>query len=163
MMAKKMTLYERAKKWRLDNPEKYKEYHKTYRKKNAAKYKAYISKWQLNNNEKYIITAIKYRAKKLGIEFNIDFTDIKIPATCPILGIPIFKKFKGEGNLNKGPRATSPSLDRIDNTKGYVKGNVHIISNKANVMKNSATPEELLQFAYWILLTYGHLIDKEIS
>ena len=158
-----MTPYERAKKWRLDNPEKYKEYHKTYRKKNAAKYKEYISKWQLKNNEKYIITAIKSRAKKLGIEFNIDATDIKIPSTCPILGIPIFKEFKGDGNSNKGPRATSPSLDRIDNTKGYIKGNVHIISNKANVMKNSASPEELLQFAYWILLTYGHLIDKEIS
>lgn len=158
-----MTPYERAKKWRLDNPEKYKEYHKTYRKKNAAKYKEYISKWQVKNNEKYIITAIKSRAKKLGIEFNIDATDIKIPSTCPILGIPILKEFKGVGNSNRGPRATSPSLDRIDNTKGYVKGNVHIISNKANVMKNSATPEELLQFAYWIILTYGHLIDKEIS
>lgn len=158
-----MTPYERAKKWRLDNPEKYKEYHKTYRKKNAAKYKEYISKWQLKNNEKYIITAIKSRAKKLGIEFNIDATDIKIPSTCPILGIPIYKEFKGVGNSNKGPRSTSPSLDRIDNTKGYVKGNVHVISNKANVMKNSATPEELLQFAYWIILTYGHLIDKEIS
>jgi hypothetical protein len=30
-------------------------------------------------------------------------------------------------------------------------------------MKGSATPEELLKFAYWILLTYGHLIDKEIN
>jgi predicted RND superfamily exporter protein len=156
-----MTPYERAKKWRLDNPEKYKEYHKTYRKKNAAKYKEYIGKWQLKNNEKYIITSIKSRAKKLGIEFNIDATDIKIPPVCPILGIPILKEFKGDGN--KGPRATSPSLDRIDNAKGYVKGNVHIISNKANVMKNSATPKELLQFAFWVILTYGHLIDKEIS
>jgi len=30
-------------------------------------------------------------------------------------------------------------------------------------MKNSASPEELLKFAYWVILTYGHLIDKEIS
>jgi hypothetical protein len=30
-------------------------------------------------------------------------------------------------------------------------------------MKNSATPQELLKFAFWIILTYGHLIDKEIS
>lgn len=158
-----MTPSERAKKWRLDNPEKYKEYHKTYRKNNAVKYKNYIGKWQIENNEKYIFTTIKSRAKKIGIEFNIDATDIKIPSICPILGIPIFKKIKGDGNSNKGPRATSPSLDRIDNTKGYIKGNVQVISSKANAMKNNATPEELLQFAFWVILTYGHLIDKKIS
>jgi hypothetical protein len=28
-------------------------------------------------------------------------------------------------------------------------------------MKNSASPKELLQFAYWVILTYGHLIDKD--
>ena len=158
-----MTPSERSKEWRLNNLEKYKKTQAAYRKKNAAKFKEYIGKWQAKNNEKYIITSIKSRAKKQGIEFSIDATDIKIPSTCPILGIPIFKEFKGKGNSNKGPRYTSPSLDRIDNTKGYVKGNVHIISNKANVMKSSASPEELLKFAYWILLTYGHLIDKEIS
>ena len=59
-----------------------------------------------------------------------------------------------------GPRYNSPSVDRIDNTKGYVKGNIQIISNKANSMKSSATPEELLQFAYWVLLTYEHLIER---
>jgi hypothetical protein len=158
-----MTTTEKQREWRNNNPERYKKYQETYRKKNAEKVKEYIGNWQAKNNEKYIITSIKSRAKKQGIEFSIDATDIKIPSTCPILGIPIFKEFKGKGNSNKGPRYTSPSLDRIDNTKGYVKGNVHIISNKANVMKSSASPEELLKFAYWILLTYGHLIDKEIS
>ena len=44
-----------------------------------------------------------------------------------------------------GPRPieNSPSLDRIDPTKGYVKGNVWIISHKANVFKSYATHEEL--------------------
>jgi hypothetical protein len=158
-----MTPSEKSKQWRLENPEKYKATQAAYRKKNAVKFKDYIGNWQAKNTEKYIITSIKSRAKKQGIEFSIDAADIKIPSTCPILGIPIFKEFKGDGNLNKGPRSTSPSLDRIDNTKGYVKGNVHIISNQANVMKNSATPQELLKFAFWIILTYGHLIDKEIS
>jgi len=37
----------------------------------------------------------------------------------------------------------SPSLDRIDPTKGYVKGNVWIISHKANTFKSYATHEEL--------------------
>jgi len=30
-------------------------------------------------------------------------------------------------------------------------------------MKNSASPEELLQFAFWVILTYAQLTDKEIS
>ena len=36
-----------------------------------------------------------------------------------------------------------PSLDRIDGAKGYVKGNVRVISHRANMLKNDATIEEL--------------------
>jgi hypothetical protein len=45
----------------------------------------------------------------------------------------------------------SPSLDRIDNNKGYIKGNVEVISWKANIMKSNASPEELVEFAKAIL------------
>ena len=38
---------------------------------------------------------------------------------------------------------------------GYVRGNVTVMSMKANIMKGDATPEELLQFAEWVLRTYG--------
>ncbi len=37
----------------------------------------------------------------------------------------------------------SPSLDRIDSTKGYTKGNIWVISNRANTLKNDATLSEL--------------------
>jgi hypothetical protein len=74
-----------------------------------------------------------------------------IPIVCPILGIPIIKEV-----TNKlGPKTTSPSIDRIDNSKGYIKGNVQVISNKANVMKGNSTPEERLKFALWVLATDG--------
>jgi len=94
--------------------------------------------------------------------FDLDESDIVIPAKCPVLNIDIRKESRGRGS-RKGPQYNSPSVDRIDNTRGYIKGNIQIISIKANVMKNSASPEELLQFAYWVLLTYGHLIDEKIS
>lgn len=55
-----------------------------------------------------------------------------IPSHCPVLGIPL--KYKGGDN--------SPSLDRIDSNKGYVVGNVEVISYRANVLKNSSTQEE---------------------
>ena len=158
-----MTPSERAKQWRIDNIEKYKSYQQEYRKNNLDRFNETQKTWGKNNPEKSMLIKTKTRAKKNGTEFNIDADDIQIPERCPILNIPIVREFRGGGNKNKGPRATSPSIDRLDNTKGYVKGNIQIISHKANVMKNSATPEELLQFAFWVILTYGHLIDKEIS
>lgn len=82
----------------------------------------------------------KSRAKKKGFEHNIDLDDISIPDKCPLLGIPIFK---GESSVQEN----SPTLDRIDSSKGYVKGNVWVISYKANTIKSNATPEELLAIA----------------
>ena len=49
----------------------------------------------------------------------------------------------------------SPSLDRMDNSKGYVKGNVQVISHKANSMKFSASKDELLKFAEWVMRVYS--------
>ena len=81
--------------------------------------------------------AARHRAKKKNIPFDIDPFDISIPDRCPLLNIPLVRR-KGSG-LN----AASPSLDRINSTKGYVKGNVWVISGKANVIKNNASIEEV--------------------
>jgi hypothetical protein len=54
-----------------------------------------------------------------------------------------------------GGRHDSPSIDRKDNTKGYTKDNVWVISQLANQMKSNATPEQLRAFARWILSEYG--------
>jgi hypothetical protein len=98
----------------------------------------------------------KRRAKEKKLKFSIDSTQIKIPATCPILDIPIVKVYtKGK---KSGPTPNSPSIDRIDNTKGYIKRNVQVISHQANTMKANATPEELIKFAKWILRTYETIL-----
>lgn len=91
----------------------------------------------------------KTRARERGFDFNIDLDDIVIPDMCPVLDIPI--------NVNKGRSGAyvnSPSLDRIDNNKGYIKGNVQVVSQLANAMKGAATPEQLLKFSDWIIRTY---------
>jgi hypothetical protein len=128
----------------------------------AKKYKGgishteYIRHYKYKNKEKVMLACAKNRAKKKGFEFNIEEVDIIMPSTCPILDIPIFKELNiGE---RKGPTGNSPSLDRINNAKGYIKGNIQVISHKANTMKANATPEELIKFAKWILKTYEALL-----
>jgi hypothetical protein len=40
------------------------------------------------------------------------------------------------------------SFDRIDPTKGYIKGNVQIVSQRANRIKSNSTLEEFEEMAY---------------
>ena len=90
-----------------------------------------------------LLTKAKQRAKDKNIEFNITIDDIVIPEYCPVLSI---KLERGDGVFTQ----SSPSLDRIDSTKGYVKGNVEVISFRANNLKGDATPEELaLLYKYY--------------
>lgn len=88
----------------------------------------------------------KSRAKERGHEFDLEKSDIVIPEFCPILGIKM-EHHKGRS----GGKHNSPALDRIDNNKGYIKGNVIVISHLANMMKSSANEEQLLSFANWVL------------
>jgi hypothetical protein len=90
-----------------------------------------------NNKIKHMYWAIKVRANKKKIEFNIGHKDLIIPEKCPLLGIPLNEPQSGK--LSKG----SPSVDRFDPSKGYVKGNIWVISNRANTLKNNASIEEL--------------------
>jgi hypothetical protein len=69
-------------------------------------------------------------------EFDIKFSDIEFTTHCPLLGIPL------NYNQTMWKADDYPTFDRIDNTKGYVKGNVHIVSWRANRMKGTGSPEE---------------------
>lgn len=88
--------------------------------------------WAAKNPHKVLLHCAKRRAKERGIEFNIDYSDVVIPDVCPVLNVKLEKR-----------TVYAPSLDRIDNTKGYIKGNVWVISWRANQLKSSATLEEL--------------------
>lgn len=84
--------------------------------------------------EAKILERAKRRSYVSGIELDITIDDIKIPDKCPVFGT--------EFVVNTQQAA---SIDRIDSTKGYVRGNIAIISRRANTIKNDATVEELKQ------------------
>jgi len=148
------------------------QYNQTYYQKNKEKLKKDALKYYENNKEKVLAVVHKYRdenkeiihekgrqyyrrnlknrllnaararSKKSGFAFDISIDDFDIPEFCPLLNIPLFV---AEGR--KAVKPNSASLDRIDSTKGYVKGNVWIISFKANTMKSNSTLEEFLLMA----------------
>lgn len=88
------------------------------------------------DNCRRLVNDLRRRARDKGLEFNLTVDDIKIPAKCPLLGIPLYR---GVGNST----GNSPSIDRIDSSRGYTSDNVWIISNRANTLKGNATLEEL--------------------
>lgn len=98
-----------------------------------------LDRWRILNPEQYLFQRAKARAKEVNVEFDLDVSDIQIPDVCPALKTPF--EFRT-------PYATS--IDRIDPKKGYIKGNVQVLSRKANLMKQDASAEELKKFAEWI-------------
>ncbi len=97
------------------------------------------AQWKTVPQVKRIMQRAKSRATKKGRVYTITEQDIKIPKTCPILGVPI---------QASGPYG--PSIDRIDSNKGYTPDNIHIVSNRANILKNNGTVEEFKMLIKWL-------------
>jgi hypothetical protein len=104
-------------------------------------FKKWGSKWNDKEWRKsaiYDVMREKFRNKKAHNtrwEWDIDFGDIEFPTHCPMLGIEL-------NYFATGMEENSPSFDRLNPKKGYVKGNVVIISCRANRIKNDGTYEE---------------------
>lgn len=91
----------------------------------------------------FILYRAKQNAKTRGIPFSLMLKDIPdIPKRCSVL-----QWIELEYRVGEGSQDSSPSLDRIDNTRGYEPGNVRIISQRANVLKSNATDKELQALA----------------
>ena len=101
----------------------------------SQKKEQYVKRW-LSDWSGQKIVQLRAKAKKQNLDFDIDASDIPLPDKCPIFGIVLQKS---DGRLSNN----SPSVDRINPMKGYVKGNVVVVSNKANSIKREATIGEL--------------------
>jgi len=102
------------------NKDKIREYKRNYYKTNSLYAKSLrVNYYSLpENRAKKILIKAKATARDRGHEFNITLDDINIPEFCPYLGTRLTH------SLGSGQLPTNSSIDRIDNSKGYVPGNV---------------------------------------
>lgn len=91
-----------------------------------------------------LMDAARTRAKKHNVPYALTAEDIRplLVDVCPVLGIPL-KRNKGNG----APSDNSPTIDRIIPSRGYVPGNIIVVSKLANQIKSSATPDQISKVA----------------
>ena len=89
--------------------------------------------------ERQMLYRARSRAKSLKVPCDLELSDIVVPEVCSVLGIELTYR----GGKGRGFHPNSPSLDRKKPDLGYTKGNVRVISARANLLKNDATVEEL--------------------
>lgn len=125
------------KKWKLRHPAR-------QLQSERERHRRYVDK----NHARALLKNVRWRAKAKGLEFNLTEEDVVIPDVCPVLGTPLVH------NRVKGHCSNSPSIDRVDNDRGYVKGNVRVISWRANSIKRDATMKELEQVLNYVKKEY---------
>jgi len=114
-------------------------YQKAYRDANPSK----NLEWRHKNPQAQMIIQARKRAKQKGIPFDIMEDDFDLPKKCPV-----FKSVLQYGLTKQTDN--SPTLDRIVPSLGYVKGNVRVISWRANRIKSDATLNEIRQVANYM-------------
>lgn len=100
-----------------------------------------------------IFRSARWRANKYKIEFDITLDDLTplMVKFCPVFKTPLeYSAQKG-----KGYNPNAASLDRINNDFGYVRGNIIIMSRRANSIKNDGTADEHMAIAMWMKRVAG--------
>lgn len=120
-------------------------------KKCANKKTAECRQRKLKSNPQFrMFRSSKARARIAKLEHSIKPNDIPLPFTCKYLGIVIDYFSEHDRAFN------SPSIDRIDSSKGYTPDNIQVISLLANRMKTNSTNEQLVEFAKNVLRFNGY-------
>jgi len=96
---------------------------------------------------KWFMRCIRRRNK----EYNVDLEFLKNlweeqSGICPLTGWSLMLPKHSSKWKTKQEKQYRASIDRIDNSKGYTKGNIRFISVMANYCKNDFTDEEVKLF-----------------
>lgn len=141
----KRKIYYEKNKHELLNRQRIKRKTKEYKEKNNIRMKEY----RKNNPVKQLIMWAKSKCKKRKIPFNLGDNDLVFTGKCAIFGTELV--ISGD-NLDN-----SPTLDRINPSLGYVRGNVQIVSHLANRIKSSATLDQLEQIVMYVKKHQGEI------
>lgn len=140
----------RNRKWRAANLEKVRETGREWHRKNRD----LVQSRHASDPRRRLLSEARKRAKKRGLTFNVELDDIVVPENCPLLGIPL-RAAKGLATPN------SPSLDRILNNLGYIKGNVIVVSMLANACKNQLCADDIIKVGTNLKLLENLRIQRE--
>lgn len=116
-----------------------------FRKRHGLKSNRHSASFQTK-----ICADVRKRGRKRGLPATITSADLDWPSHCPVLGIELDYPERSGMRGTQHVQSNWPSLDRWDSTKGYVPGNVFVISHRANTLKSSASYEEILRVAKYL-------------
>lgn len=130
----KEALNEKARKYWHENKEQRTAYDKEYRNKFPDKRPQACKRWRNSRPEQIILYNARRSAKIRNQECTLTLEDIIIPKNCPICNVLLTIQTKNKD---------SASIDRIDNSKSYIPGNIGIICWGCNKLKSNASLEHL--------------------
>lgn len=146
---------EYRRKWYARNRDGVRRYAKEWAQRNPSRVRANRAKWRARtrvqraqyraqNKPKFLIYHARSRARKADLAFDITVDDLVWPKRCPVFGFDL----DYSASTTFVPNA--PSLDRLDSNKGYVKGNVRVVSWRANELKRNASVQEIAALLAWM-------------
>lgn len=133
------------------DPEKFRASSAAWRMRNPEKFREGVRNRKHRDPSRYLYTLARNRAAKKGIPFDLQPEDVRVPTLCPVLGITLRVGNPGKCGF---PLPDSPTLDRIIPEKGYVRGNVVVMSWRANSLKKDGTLDEITRLARWMKEQY---------
>ena len=87
----------------------------------------------------------KYKDYDVDLPYLKELWDLQ--HNCPYTGVElVLPKWKGVNN----PLITA-SIDRIDSSKGYIKGNIQYISITSNLAKSNMSHQQMIEFCMLII------------
>lgn len=106
-----------------------------------------------------------YSAKTKKLPFNLTIKYIwdlyiKQNMLCAITKLPI--QFCGEKIESYKPKFCSVSIDRIDNNKGYIEGNIRLVHKIVNIMKNEI-PDDIFIYMCHMVTEHNKLTNPTIN
>ncbi len=123
-----------------DNKARMAAYARKRRKENPARERDRQMKYREVNVARYLWQSAKDRARRYGVAFDLEPSDVVVPAVCPVFGTPFIL----------GHPQQAASIDRLIPSLGYVRGNIVVICRLANSIKFTATSAEVNQVARWL-------------